>query len=598
MWRWKSMMAATLIICSDMLAQEYDTFAIIAEFLGNASAEEIDPEEVERLERYIEHPLKINIAGQSRLEECGLLTQYQTASLMDYLTRHGDILSLTELAAVDGFGTDFVRRLSFFISLESGRLPGNGGMSSKRFHQELEVKATGRCNDELIGQYALKYRIGIGDSLQASFSLSKSSAAGRPDAFPGNVFWYFRRYGAKVAVGNFNARFGQGLALWSGMSISGLSKPSSYLKRSSNLSPSYSYTGNYSFKGLAAEAIFGNFKMTYITTLSGSEGERGLLPAVNLTLLCTHGQVGLTHYADFRLPDGVFYIPDMKTSFDLAMTLRGVDLFAETAYDWNSDSVASLAGVVFPAGENLRVASALRYYPSAFQPTYSAAIRALTKCTNEYGCSTSAEFSSGQWIDINGSEGFGSNSRRLQGGFCADGAYFPVSKSDDGRKSVQLKSLAEIKVMITGALALKFRLAERFRTWDLPFRTDARMDLFYYSSVLDMNFRANLVKCNKTSFLTYAEGTVKSKSLKLSLRSGLFFADNWDDRIYAYERDLPGSFNVPAFYGRGYWISLNGNWRFAKWGRAYINASLTEYPFMEKKKLGKAELKLMLRFQI
>ena len=260
--------------------------------------------------------------------------------------------------------------------------------------------------------------------------------------------------------------------------------------------------------------------------------------------------------------------------------------------------MASLAGVVFPAGENLRVASALRYYPSAFQPTYSAAIRALTKCTNEYGCSTSAEFSSGQWIDINGSEGFGSNSRRLQGVFCADGAYFPVSKSDDGRKSVQLKSLAEIKVMITGALALKFRLAERFRTWDLPFRTDARMDLFYYSSVLDMNFRANLVKCNKTSFLTYAEGTVKSKSLKLSLRSGLFFADNWDDRIYAYERDLPGSFNVPAFYGRGYWISLNANWRFAKWGRAYINASLTEYPFMEKKKPGKAELKLMLRFQI
>ena len=47
------MMAATLIICSDMLAQEYDTFAIIAEFLGNASAEDIDPEEVERLERYI-----------------------------------------------------------------------------------------------------------------------------------------------------------------------------------------------------------------------------------------------------------------------------------------------------------------------------------------------------------------------------------------------------------------------------------------------------------------------------------------------------------------------------------------------------------------
>ena len=40
------------------------------------------------------------------------------------------------------------------------------------------------------------------------------------------------------------------------------------------------------------------------------------------------------------------------------------------------------------------------------------------------------------------------------------------------------------------------------------------------------------------------------------LRGTLFFIDEWDDRIYAYERDAPGSFNVPAYYGRGYSLSL------------------------------------------
>jgi hypothetical protein len=110
--------------------------------------------------------------------------------------------------------------------------------------------------------------------------------------------------------------------------------------------------------------------------------------------------------------------------------------------------------------------------------------------------------------------------------------------------------------------------------------------------------RTNLENCVSTSFLLYAEGTVKRRSVKFSLRSGVFLADSWDDRIYVYERDLPGSFNVPAFYGRGYWLSLTGNWKFSRWGKVYLRGSLTRYPLMEKKKPGKAELKLMLEIRI
>ena len=39
------------------------------------------------------------------------------------------------------------------------------------------------------------------------------------------------------------------------------------------------------------------------------------------------------------------------------------------------------------------------------------------------------------------------------------------------------------------------------------------------------------------------------------LRATFFRVDNWDDRIYCYERDLPGSFSVPALYGRGHSVS-------------------------------------------
>ena len=75
-------------------------------------------------------------------------------------------------------------------------------------------------------------------------------------------------------------------------------------------------------------------------------------------------------------------------------------------------------------------------------------------------------------------------------------------------------------------------------------------------------------------------------------RAGAFRVDEWDDRIYAYERDSPGSFSVPAYYSRGAWAAFTAAWRFATWGKIYVRAAFTAYPFMEQKKPGKAELKL------
>ena len=597
MWRWKSIVAIVVTLCLDAGAQEVDSFAVILEFMGNETAEDADPEEIERLENFIRHPIRINSANVSRIRESGLFTPFQIASLLDYRSRHGDVLSMTELSAVDGFSLDSVRHLAPFISLETYRNPGQRASDSRRLYQELQIKGGIRINDGHEEQYALKYRVEAGNNIRTSLALSKSLASKSPDAVTGSLFWNSRRQSVKVAVGNFNARFGQGLALWNGMSISGLNKPSTYLKRSSNLSPSSSYTGNYAFTGVAAEIMAGDVRMTLLTALSGSKSDVGVLPAVNISWLWHSGQVGMTHYADFRFPLTGMNIPDMKSSFDIALTARGVDFFAEAVYDWVSVVPAFLAGLVFPAGENLRMASMLRYYPSAFNPTYSAAARSLTKCSNEYAASLSGEFSAGQWISIKGQDGFGSSVRRIQGMFCMDGAYLPVPKSDRG-KSHQLKSLAEIKLMLNESVALKWRVCERIRTWGQPFRTDFRMDLFCYSRFIDFNIRANLVNCVSTSFLFYAEGTFKPKSVRISIRSGVFLVDNWDDRIYAYERDIPGSFNVPSFYGRGYWTSLAGNWKFARWGSVYIRGAMTRYPWMEKKKPGKAELKLMLEIRI
>ena len=58
----------------------------------------------------------------------------------------------------------------------------------------------------------------------------------------------------------------------------------------------------------------------------------------------------------------------------------------------------------------------------------------------------------------------------------------------------------------------------------------------------------------------YAEAGFRTDALKVWLRGGIFKVDDWDDRIYVYERDAPGSFTVPARYGRGWDASFYAAW--------------------------------------
>ena len=82
-------------------AQHDDDIYRILALTGHADPEELDEYEVDRLVQYIAHPLKLNVASSSRLRSSGLLSPYQVASLIDYRTRHGDVLSYYELSSVD-----------------------------------------------------------------------------------------------------------------------------------------------------------------------------------------------------------------------------------------------------------------------------------------------------------------------------------------------------------------------------------------------------------------------------------------------------------------------------------------------------------------
>ena len=567
-----------------LTGQDHNVADAVLNLVGLEDPEDIDAYEAERLADYLEHPLKINLEPLSRLVSSGLMSRYQAAALCDYRSRHGDVLSIGELSAIDGFGEAFASSLAPFISLYSDNMPGAGSAKEFRMENDLALRGSMKISgtegiSAPVWDYGVKYRCMAGDNLSVALAVSK-------DAFTGTVAYRFRKLPLRLAAGDFNARFGQGLALWNGMTMSGISSPSSFIKSQSSISESWSFKGSSVLTGLAAEIDKGKFTISALAALPGIKDMKSVrdgisvMPAVNCSWYGRVLHLGLTHYVRF---DGILsekgaMIPDMKSSCDISMCLRGTDVFAEVAMDWVNARLSALSGLVFPVGDVMRLGTILRFYPQGYSSSYSGAVRSGSGCENEYAVTVAGQYMS--------------QTRRNNGVLSFDAAYFPLSKDKSGLESVQLKGNLSWESKINDAIVVKARLSERIRTWGLRFRTDFRTEVKWTAGRFYLGARANILHCTDLALLGYMDLGYAHKGFNNCFRAGLFKVDDWDDRIYVYERDAPGNFNVPAFYGRGTWFSYTASWKFARWGRLYFRASMTSYPFMAEKKPGRAELKL------
>lgn len=597
----------------------------VLKITGSTSLEELSEEEMERYSGLYASPVRLNYATRSRLLSCGLFSAYQVAVLADYRERSGDILSFEELSALDGFGHGFVSAIEPFVSVASRASPGVSSAETGRVRNDLTLKSGLKNNSDpflLQGTYSMKYKVSAGERLESGISL-KSAYQGRhfpPETYSFFFAWYGRQWPVKVIAGDYSLRFGQGLALWSGFSLSGATSPETAARRPSGISPYNSYSGEGAFRGVAADAAFRHITFSAFISSpwlrSAMEGEEDVLPRIvygaNAGWYGMPGQVSLTCIAESVLfPDSAYSAveeghgcgpcPDVKCSADARFSVAGTDLFSEIAYDFAGKSVAALAGAMVDFGESVQMAVVARYYPPDYRPGYSGAARGGSKCCNEHGVSFSMSHSSGGWVEINGRTGFGSSERRFNGIFSTDAFYSPEPRYGTDTSSFQLKLQLAESIRISPAVALSMRMSGRFRTYGQPLRSDVRADIECSFMRWSVNARVNVLHCEDFSFLSYVEAGYEDDCGSVWLRTGCFFADRWNDRIYAYERDAPGNFSVPAYYGRGYWLALTSGLRLSRSFRLYLRASFQDYPWLAagaEPKPCRAELKLQLTVRL
>lgn len=461
------LLLALMLLASGLDCASQDMVGIMT-ITGAVGEEELTDQDIERFESYVSSPVEINLSSARALMKSGLFSVYQAVSVADYRSRHGDILSLAELAAVDGIGEAYAEALAPYVSFYSTSLPGSLPQSGVK-SSSMARMVLRNGNTDLRGKYRITSR-----RVEAGIAARKDS--------PANGSAYVSIKGKKclddIVIGDFNARFGQGLSLWTGMTMSGIGAPSSMYKRQYGVYPAWTFSGAH-LRGAASSFSFGRVIASSFVSYPGmtflKAKDRDLTGGVNLAILTGHGRAGVTAVGS---TGGI-----ARISGDMRLCIKGVELFAEGAFDIVNSSSAFLAGAVVPLGKGTAGVVG-RFYQSAFDPVLTAPVRAWTKACDETGLAAS-------W-------------QRKNLVLSCDLAARP-STGGTAEPQAQVKLLCSDAWEVSPSVVVKARLTHRLRSYGLRGRTDARADVCVSSGGWLFNARANVLRCRNTAWLGYLE---------------------------------------------------------------------------------------------
>ena len=530
MKNWKYLLLpAFAVVCParTMFPQSLPDSSVL--FLTGASCmEELSESQMEELESLFRHPLNINRSSKSKLEASGLFSAYQLHSLEEYRRASGDILSPAELSLLDGFSAECVDAISPFLDFSS-----NAPAGGSYFESGNSVDAQARLKWRKDGfQNRSKLRFEREGTLSAGVTSNKNF----------NLTLYGKgRLNGKLIFGDFSARFGQGLALWSGFSLSGLSSPSSFYRRPYGVTPSWTYS-SAGMRGVAAGFELGRTEISALASLRrGSK-----VYALNSNRVFRNGSYGLT--ALYSEDGGIL------CSSDASVSIRKLLLFSESSVDMSNKSAAALLGARYSFDYQVGVFFLTRFYPMDYSSAYAGAARSSSKCSDERGISAAVQYKSKT--------------------FSVDWAHHPKK----GKK--QMKTVCVLPFNFSESFSLSFKLSDRYKPQDkYSHRVELRSDIKYEKGGWMALLRSDLVHMRDYAKLAYLELGYSWNWGYAYFRGTLYDVRNWDDRIYSYERDAPGNFNVPAYYGRGYALSVTGRVNIGKRNKLYFRVSEKELAF-------------------
>ena len=416
----------------------------------------------------------------------------------------------------------------------------------------------------------------------------------------------------QLAIGNYHVQFGQGLTMWSGFSVGKAAGSVVMRKRAPALRP-HASSNEYAFmRGIATTVALGKFDLTAF--YSNRRVDANLVPADTLNStedlvtslqqsgyhrtpaeladkganheiasgghLAWNGQrlrAGITMYhVNYTVPFEPQDSPDKKFlpalnsntygGIDYSYNYRSLTLYGEASKQLDA-GLAFLQGLSFSPDPKLAFAMVYRNYPKNYLNNFNAAFGESSNSTNEEGLYMGMVSTPFNKITLSAYADF----------FRYKWLRYSVDAPSSGQEySAQLV----YNISRRGDLIFGFRQLinpmnysntnDKMNLIGDSKRNYFRMQLNYQAlEWMKLQSRVEITKRNapdknqETGYLIYQGFQVKpfKNDLSVNFRYLLFDTDSYDTRLYTFEQDVPFSFSVPAFSGKGsrFYILFSSN---------------------------------------
>ncbi len=498
----------TLFILLALLGLSAPVNAVFTDYLSAAAylsgccgVENLPEDESERYYELYSHPLRLNSASNSKLLSTGFFTPFQVASILDYRSRNGDILSSAELSAVPGIGEDMAVALSWFLSFESDLLP-----SQRQRRGVVDIEGN-MCNSVKNASVSSRLKLGAESSQGWSAGLCVTDALQ-------SAYLRYRSAGERceLLVGSLNARFGQGLTFSSGFSMSGVMSLSSLSRNPAGISSSTTSNSSYALTGSALAFRFGRCTLQALSTFDL------LTQAANLSVLTSRTTAGLTFSRSGK---------SFALGADAKSTLGSFTLWGEGALSISGGVLgsAALAGAYYNLAYRRRFGLMIRSYSTGYSNPYAGAVRNFSKCSDQMALDFGLDYDDfSALLDL----------------------YRKGSTGENQMKLITTYSHKWDDVTIEGRLNSRFVGSSRH---------ELRLTGTMGKGPLTFSARAQVLKADNWAGLAYVQTAFKNLTdahgFAATLRLTYFNSSSWNDRLYGYSPDVPGFFSVKAYYGHG-----------------------------------------------
>jgi len=609
----------SLLLCLPLMMMAQEINPLLVDQLEEMTANDEVAHWDDLLEE-LAQPIDLNNATKEQLERLPFLSDLQIENILAYIYVHGPMQTIYELQLVEDMDYRTIQLLLPFIQvntpIEEKHFPKMKNIAKRGKHEvlaRLDIPFYRRkgYDDSYLGtpQYhSLRYQFGYGDYLQAGVTAEKD--AGEPllrlhnkQGYDHYGFYVLLRNMGRVkalALGDYKLAFGLGLTLSSGLRLgkgyslanvhtrgTGIRKHASFdeigyfrgVATTLSLMKELELSAFYSFRkmdGIIKDDVISSITTTGLHRTQTEADRRG---ALNMQVAGGHlnyhknrfdiGLTGLwygfdkeykprlTGYALYNLHGKDFY----NIGLDYHLRLRQLNIAGEVAK--GKQGWAMLNRVIYEPSQNYKFLLIHRYYRHDYWAYFANAFNEGGSVQNENGWYLAAEASPLAHFRFFGSVDL----------FSHPWEKYRISKPStgfEGRLRAEWLPSSQVSIFVNYRYKRKERdvsgmngeLTLPTHHHQVRYRLNYQSDKWLLRTTADFNVfsqQQHSYGWQVTQLAGYQLGM-----FKLHLQGTYFHTDDYDSRVYGYEKGLLYTFYSPSFSGEGFRYSAHLRLDFGK----------------------------------